>query len=116
MAAVGTRCVQSALSSSVSHILLAGTIYSSLYFHMLFVSGRLIAATELNSKLFDIYYFVQMKSAFGNKTLTLMKMRFIQYFSYQESHKKELLIIIINKVHFCYQCSKKKTGSLFLDD
>jgi len=62
----------------------------------------LIAATELNGKLLDIYYSVQMKSAFGNITLTLMKMRFVWYFSYQESHKKELLIIIINKVHFCY--------------
>lgn len=115
MAAVCTRCVQSALSSSVCHIILAGTIYSSLYFHILFVSGRLMAATELNSKLLYIYYFVQMKSVFGNKTLTLMIMRFIWYFSYQESRKKQLLIIIVNKVHFCYQCSKKKTGSLFLD-
>lgn len=116
MATVCTRCVQSALSSSVSHILLAGTIYSSLYFHLLFVGGRSIAATELNSKLLNIYYSVQMKSALGNKTLTLMKMRFIWYFSYQKSHKKGLLITVINKVHFCYQCSKKKIGSLFLDD
>jgi len=76
----------------------------------------LIAATELNSKLLDIYYSVQMKSAFGNKTLSLMEMKFVWYFSYQESHKKGLLKIIINKVHFCYQCSKKKIGSLFLDD
>jgi uncharacterized membrane protein YfbV (UPF0208 family) len=116
VAAVCTRCIQSALSSSVSHILLTGTICCSLYFHLLLVSGRLIAATELNSKLLDICYSVQMKSAFGSKTLVLMKMRFIQYFSYQESHKKGLLIVIINKVHFCYQCSEKKTGSLFLDD
>ena len=43
---------------------------------------------ELNSKLLSIYYSVQMKSSFGNKTLTLMKMRFIWYFSCQESYKK----------------------------
>jgi len=116
VAAVCTRCVQSALSSSVSHVVLTGTICCSLYFHLLLVSGRLIAANELKSKLLDICYSVQMMSAFGSKTLVLMKMRFIQYFLYQESHKKGLLIIIINKVHFCYQCSKRKTGSLFLDD
>lgn len=75
-----------------------------------------MAATELNSKLLYMYYSVKMKSALGNKTLTLMEIRFIQYFSYQESHKKGLLIIIISKVHFYYQCSRKKTGSLFLDD
>lgn len=71
---------------------------------------------ELNSKLLDTYYSVQMKSAFGNKTSTLMKIRFIWHFSCQESHKKGLFIIIINKVNFCCPCSKKKIGSLFLDD